>query len=599
MIDLSENPFAVHSPDALKEVPAKTINKLFISDHTQLDDVREKKHTFVWGPRGSGKSFMLRYLEPQCRFEEHGSPEKFFESENPFIGIYTPCKKGEIDKTELDLLDDRASQVITEHLLNLTVAEETLSTLSEQFPDDYFDHEDRVEFCRTIMGLFDRGSISQSKEYASERYEQSEHPFKWLQEVFTCEKRQVDQYLRQLSLNPDAKYGGATSGYHDFLLPLMDNVQKLLGNQDIPIYVFLDDAFHLFEEQQEVVNTWIANRDQSTLCIKVSSTKEGYETFETSGRGMIELTHDYTELDFEKLYTNSDRQYSKKVRGIVEKRLEVANMATTDVEEFLPRSEFETDLLEEIKENLKEEWLEKGEPGRRSDYVARYANARLFQRLAEGKTGKTYSGFDEMVHISSGVVRNFLQPCQLMFNKMKQGGKQSSEIDEIPPSTQDDVLTESSENFLREAPQKIAKSLPEEDMPYLDDLITLVRSLGKLFYERLHDEDSREPRIFSFTVKGKIPQDSDLNKVLELGERVQYFKVKTYSTKEGGGREDWYILNRRLAPMFKLDPTGFEGRMTLTPELLEVGCKDPDEFVRLRLDIDEHQEPLDRFFKDD
>ncbi|MCO8242961.1 hypothetical protein [Haladaptatus sp. AB643] len=599
MIDLSENPFAVHSPDALKDVPAETIVRLFISEHTQLDNVREKKHTFVWGPRGSGKSFMLRYLEPQCRFVEYDSPGEFFESENSFIGIYTPCKKGEIDKTELDLLDDRASQVITEHLLNLTVAEETLSTLSEQFPADYFEHDDCVEFCDSVTGFFDRGSIAKSKEYASERYNQSEHPFKWLQEVFTSEKRQIDHYLRQLSLNSDAKYAGATSGYHDFLLPLMDSVQKLVGDPDVPIYVFLDDAFHLFEEQQEVVNTWIANRDQSTLCIKVSSTKEGYETFETSGRGMIELTHDYTELDFEELYTNSDRQYSKKVRGIVEKRLEVAEMVTTDVDEFLPRSEFEVGLIEEIKENLEEEWLEEGEPGRRSDYIARYANARLFQRLAEGKTGKTYSGFDEIVHISSGVVRNFLEPCQLMFNEVKQGGKKASEIEAIPASTQDDVLKQNSEDFLRQAPLKIAKSLPEEDMPYLDDLKTLVRSLGKLFYERLHDEESREPRMFSFTVRGKIPKDSDLSKVLELGERVQYFKVKTYSTKDGGGREDWYILNRRLAPMFKLDPTGFEGRMSLTPELLEIGCEDPAEFVRLRLDIDEHQEPLDRFFKDD
>lgn len=152
MIDISENPFAVHSPDALKDVPAETINELFISDHTQLDNVKERKHTFVWGPRGSGKSFMLRYLEPKCRFIDFDDgPEGFFESENPFIGVYTPCKKGEIDKTELDLLDERASQVISEHLLNLTVAEETLSTLSTQFPDDYFNQEDAIQFTKRLL----------------------------------------------------------------------------------------------------------------------------------------------------------------------------------------------------------------------------------------------------------------------------------------------------------------------------------------------------------------------------------------------------------------------------------------------------------------
>ena len=598
MIDLSENPFAVHSPDALKDVPAETIVKLFISEHTQLDNVRERKHTFVWGPRGSGKSFMLRYLEPQCRFVEYDSPDDFLDSDQPFLGIYTPCKKGEIDKTELDLLDERASQVISEHLLNLTVAEETLSTLSTQFPTDYFDHEDCIKFTEIVTGLFDSGSIATSQEYASERYDQEENPFDWLQELFTSEKRQVSHYLRELSLNQDAKYTGATSGYHDFLLPLMGSVQDLVRRPDVPIYVFIDDAFHLFEEQQEVVNTWIANRDQSTLCIKVSSSRERYETFETTGRGVIELTHDYTELDFEELYTNEARQYSKKVRGIVEKRLELSNAPTTDVDEFLPPREFETNLLEDIKEDLKEEWLEEGKPGRRSDYISRYAKARLFQELADGKTGKMYSGFDEIVHISSGVVRNFLEPCQLMFNEVKRGGKEASDIKSIPPSTQNEVLKQNSEDFLKQAPQKIAKNLPEEELQYLDDLQTLVRSLGQLFYERLHDENSREPRMFSFTVNGEIQTGSDLSKVLDLGKRVRYFKDRTYSTKDGGGREDWYILNRRLAPMFKLDPTGFQGRMSLTPELLKIGCEDTDEFVRRRLNIDEHQKPLNRFLED-
>ncbi|WP_420181838.1 hypothetical protein ACNO8S_09600 [Haloarcula sp. KBTZ06] len=595
MIDLAENPFAVHSPDALKDVPAEQIVDLFIKEHTQLDNVKEQKHTFIWGPRGSGKSFMLRYLEPQCRFVEYNSPDDFFDSDQPFLGIYTPCKKGEIDKTELDLLNDRASQVISEHLLNLTVAEETLSTLSGQFPSGYFNHDKKVSFSRKILDLFDSGSITASREYASDRYEQNKDPFKWLEELFISEKRQISHYLQELALSSDAKYTGATSGYHDFLLPLMSNVQQLLGRSDVPVYIFIDDAFHLFEEQQEVINTWIANRDQSTLCVKISSTRDRYETFETTGRGRIEETHDYNKIDFEELYTGEDKQYSKKVRDIVEKRLEVSGVPTTDIEEFLPYREFEQERLEEIKSELEDEWLEEGKPGRQSDYTSRYAKARLFQELAAGKTEKFYSGFDEIVHISSGVVRNFLEPCQLMFNEVKREGDNVDDITHIPPRIQHKVLKQNSEDFLKEAPEKIAKTLPEEDIGYIEDLKTLVRSLGELFYHRLHDPDSREPRVFSFTIRGDIPSDSDLDRVLELGERIRYFKVKTYSTKEGGGRSDWYILNRRLAPMFKLDPTGFEGRITLTPELLEIGCNDSSEFVRRRLDIDEKQESLNTF----
>jgi hypothetical protein len=44
--------------------------------------------------------------------------------------------------------------------------------------------------------------------------------------------------------------------------------------------------------------------------------------------------------------------------------------------------------------------------------------------------------------------------------------------------------------------------------------------------------------------------------------------------------------------MYKLDPTGFEGRISLTPELLELGCLNPEKFVRLRLrQIQGEQQP--------
>ena len=68
-----------------------------------------------------------------------------------------------------------------------------------------------------------------------------------------------------------------------------------------------------------------------------------------------------------------------------------------------------------------------------------------------------------------------------------------------------------------------------------------------------------------------------------MGIKYRYFQLRTYSTKKGGGRVYWYILNRRLCPIYKLDPTGFEGRISITAEMLQLACKDPDTFVRLRL----------------
>lgn len=597
MIDISKNPFTVHSPDALDKVPANRIVELFVEQYTRLSAVAQRKHTFVWGSRGSGKSFMLRYMEPECQFIEHGSPEEFLDSEQPYISIYTPCKKGEIDKHELEMLEQPASLTLSEHLLNLTIAEETTTTLSSQFPSEFVADEDAIAFVENVVGLFDSGSIAASKEVADENTEKEEHPFDWLNALVQEEKRRVTRYLQMVPFS-DTKYEGSTSGYHDFLLPMMGHVQDILELRNVPIFILLDDAFHLTENQQKVVNTWIANRDQGTLCIKVSAARERYETFETLGRGRIETPHDYTEVNIDEIYTRETENYAKKVKKIATKRLELSDVPTKDIEEFLPKNEFEQELLEVIKEEMEEEWREKDEPGRLSDYISRYAKARLFQVQAERKNQKSYAGFENLVHISSGRIRDFLDPCYLMFEERRREGLDPSEIEKIPPRTQDKILREYSKDFLLEEPEKMKKDLPPDRRSHLDKLTTLINSLGQAFYQRLHDPRSREPRIFSFTIKGEIEGDSDLQEVLELGQRMQFFRKSTYSSKEGGGSEDWYIMNRRLAPEFKIDPTGFQGRLRLTPDKLEVACDDPGEFVRRVLGEDEYQEPLDTFFQE-
>lgn len=592
---LTRNPFSVHSPE---ELPPEQIERLFVEDYTKLPSIKRRKHTFIWGSRGSGKSFLLRYLEPKCQILKHGSFDDFLDCENPFIGIYAPCKKGEIDKSELNhYLDEPAALTITRHLLNLTIAEETVSTLSEQFPEEAITHSEAVDFAENVVGFFDHASIAPSEEEADKENNLAEQPFKWLESLLSAEKRRVAQYLHKVPFQ-DTQYTGATSGYHDFLLPMMRNVQALVGNGQIPVYILLDDAFHLSEGQQKILNTWIANRDQGVLCLKVSSPSERYKTFETLSHGAIEKPHDYTQVNIEEIYTRSSGDYSKKLRKIANRRLQLADIPADDIQDFLPKDQSEQERLEEIKEKMKDEWEEYPEdekPGRKSDYVSRYAKARLFQELAQGRNPKSYAGFENLVHISSGIIRSFLDPVSLMFDEEVKGGKDPSEIDSLSPSLQDRVIKEYSEEFLVEEPEKMRKQLSSQERTHLDQLTTLVYSLGDLFYERLHDPESREPRLFSFTIRDEVAETSELRDVLDLGRRMQYFIKSTYPSKEGGGREDWYILNRRLAPMFKIDPTGFQGRIQLTSDLLKIGCEDSDEFVRRVLEIDRDQESLGKF----
>ena len=65
---------------------------------------------------------MLRYLEPQCQAIAENGHEEAFSQEEPFLAVYCPCKEGYFNKAELDLLERSTAAILSEHLLNISVA---------------------------------------------------------------------------------------------------------------------------------------------------------------------------------------------------------------------------------------------------------------------------------------------------------------------------------------------------------------------------------------------------------------------------------------------------------------------------------------------
>ena len=387
----ANNPFVVESPEKLTP---KEIVDLFVSKYTQIESVRQRKHTLIWGTRGSGKSMMLRFLEPRCQILVAGDWAQFLEGDTPSLAIYCPCKEGQFNKTELLLLDANSSQILSEHLLNLSIGDRIANCCRTQFAPDAFTKPARDEFAKTVSGLFDRTSIRASLREASGRATKEEYPFLWLEELFASEMGKISRFLRSNSLHgQQGAYDGATSGYHDFLLPMVRAVQQLFGQPRLSLYLLIDDADKLTRDQQKIINTWIANRDHHVLCIKVAQRDE-YRTFHTTAGSLIEQPHDYSVIDVDELYTNSKTDYFDKVRLIADRRLSLATLPTQSITEFLPADPNEQQLLEQMKEETAKEWEDSGKPGSKSDFVDRYAMARLFQHLGRTKKRKNYAGFE-------------------------------------------------------------------------------------------------------------------------------------------------------------------------------------------------------------
>src|ERR1039458_1747086 len=119
------NPFWVWTPE---DISADLAIDLFVDIFSDFPVVESPSHTFIHGPRGSGKSMMFRMMRPDCARRLRGNCELH---QLPYLGVYIPIKKTEISQTEMVYLDKHpARYVFNEHLLCLYFAQKICDELA-------------------------------------------------------------------------------------------------------------------------------------------------------------------------------------------------------------------------------------------------------------------------------------------------------------------------------------------------------------------------------------------------------------------------------------------------------------------------------------
>ena len=111
------------------------------------------------------------------------------------------------------------------------------------------------------------------------------------------------------------------------------------------------------------------------------------------------------------------------------------------------------------------------------------------------------------------------------------------------------------------------------ELENIEKLSNLVEALGGVFRACLLAEDRAERRVFSVALYDK--PDEELRAVLKLGVRLGYFHRSSIGKKDGTGRTRLYILSRRLAPAFNLDPNGFVGYLWMSADNLKEAIRSP------------------------
>jgi hypothetical protein len=352
----------------------------------------------------------------------------------------------------------------------------------------------------------------------------------------------------------------------------------------------VDDADKLSVVQAKIINTWVWKRVLKEVSIKLS-TQFLYPTYFTVSDDRIETPHDFQSVNISDIYTSEYADhYRSRVRQIVERRLKAAGINRTAYQ-FFPEDIRQREAIEALKRSIAAEWKTSGRGFRPRDDANRYAVSEYMKKISGSSKGGSkfsYSGFEQLVNISSGVVRYFLDPADKMFARQmtrKRGREAAGEelkqhLLEIAPHIQNDQIRKMSKDWYVDELLKRTRDKGRRDTAIValryQKLKNLIDSVGSLFHVLLLS-DRAERRVFSLAIDGVLGAEDQA--VLDIGVSDGFFHRSTIGRKDPFGRADLYILTRRLAPYFNLDPTGFAGYFYIRPEYVSLAMSHPRKFL--------------------
>lgn len=262
--------------------------------------------------------------------------------------------------------------------------------------------------------------------------------------------------------------------------------------------------------------------------------------------------------------------------------------------------------IKEEAELIRQEHKINGHSERVDDDVRRYAIPNYITKLGGTRKSRStyrYTGLDNIIHLSSGLVRYLLDSVSDMYEQAVSVNP-GKEILYIETSIQNQVLRSQADTFL------YSELLKSNDVNNEDDLLSpinapsndveklqnLISAMGKTFHELLIS-DRAERKVFSIALSN-VP-DSELRRVFNVGIRLGFLHKARIGNKDGTGRTQLYILNRCFAPLFILDPTGFQGYLFVTNRALHEAIQTGKPFRKISDDTDDiYQLTLDDVWED-
>jgi len=543
---MMQNPFEYEAANNLRP---QDIIDYYIEDFNFSRFIQSTKNIFLIGERGSGKTMALLYNSIYIKnLREKSNGEVSYEK----IGIHIPCNTPLFMKKEYLLINsDFKKSIISEHYLVLSILYSIADSLVKV--------DEIVEASKEVSdSLFD--DLEYMWNICLER--NSDNFFKAVKKYVNKESIETQRIINAFDSN--SFYDNALS-FSSSVLPFLQALRQIDLLKNSHFMLMLDDAHDMNEYQIRALNSWIAYRDHSLFSFKVATAKVDRPKGITSTGGSILEGHDYITVDMEQAFQNAGASFYNLSKKIVEKRLQSAGINTT-AEKFFPINPSLEKDFEYYRLQAKEIGIRKfGEDNKKSvnDFVYKYFRAMYFKERKDKANNPPYSGFEMIVAISTGVVRNMLVPCYWMYDNVMNTEK--VQISSIPPKVQTDILVEQSKKMwetLQYGLDKVVSNCTSHDAIHILNLFT---NLSNLFSQRLK-MDISEPRAIVFSISqidGFTNEYTEVIKLLRIAQKAQFLYTRIGNAKEKGKQEIYYVPNRMLFPSVGLDPQGQHSRTSL------------------------------------
>jgi len=566
-----ENPFDVVTPEDLS---AEQFSAFYVDLYNDVPIIKQKNNTIISGARGCGKSMLIRSFLP-----EYLMKDGTVFSDMKFWGVNVSVFKTTLPMTELQAIGGHAPHLLNESLMIMHVLDFLLDGLSKVKGLQFVQSEYKFFYENVYTDLLDNcGYVNENEQNPD--FDTAHAFFLSLKKHIKKQREKFIDYLIRVNLNVgavDYSFNLPLFSYLRFFVPFMDALKELVGfPQDRPIFLFIDDADNLTVTQTQVLNMWISYRTQPRICIKVVTLIDSYKLYRTPWERLIESPHDYQSVNISELYTSGagsyreKSSYRKKAIDVLKKRLKYSEILLKP-NDFLPTDPKQDEKIKIEQDKIRLNYNESGRGYRVSDDVRRYAISNYMRSLGDSAKNRNtflYAGLDGIIHMSSGIIRNYLQALATMFSKASFYEK---DVVCIPPSIQNETMREIADTVLYKDLRRV-DSLSSEPQPIVSPhtdvevLQNLICAMGQTFFEILVSERSQR-MVFSIALSNQ--PDSEISRILRLGVKLGLMHESRIGNKLGTGKTSLYILNRVIAPIFNLIPYGFQGYLYVTNEALK------------------------------